>query len=118
MRMPFMPTTILQLSEILQKLLIEDANHIGRESGFIRRERKLSGASFAQSVIFGWQANPQASLEDLCQSAQVCGVDISPQGLQERLNSPQANEFLYRLLMRGVGYLVEAAGQGGDLLAR
>lgn len=113
-----MATTIQQLSEILQKLLIEDAHRIGRESGFIQRERKLSGASFAQSVIFGWQANPQASLEDLCQSAQVCGVDISPQGLQERLNSPQANEFLYHLLMCGMSYLVEAAGERSDLLAR
>lgn len=113
-----MLTTIQQLSEILQALLGEDANRIGRESGFIQRERKLSGASFAQSMIFGWQANPQASLEDLCQSAQVCGVEISPQGLQERLNSPQANEFLYRLLIRGMSYLVTAGGARGDLLER
>lgn len=116
--MPFMATTIQQLSDLLQKLLIEDANRIGRESGFIQRERKLNGANFAQSVIFGWQANPHASLEDLCQSAQVCGVEISPQGLQQRLNSPQANEFLYRLLMQGMSYMVEAGGEGSDLLAR
>ena len=68
-----MQTTIQQLSEMLQALLTEDANRIGRESGFIQRERKFSGASFAQSMVFGWQANPKASLEDLCQSAQVCG---------------------------------------------
>jgi hypothetical protein len=86
-----MNTTIPQLSQILQQLLIEDANQIGRESGFIQRERKINGASFAQSLVFGWQANPKASLEELCQSARVCDVDISPQGLQERLNSPHAN---------------------------
>jgi hypothetical protein len=85
----FMKTTIPQLSRILQRLLIEDANRIGRASGFIQRQRKLSGASFAQSLIFGWQANPQASLEELCQSARVCGVEISPQGLQERLTVPK-----------------------------
>jgi hypothetical protein len=113
-----MATTIQQLSDILQKLLVEDAERIGRESGFIQRERKLSGASFAQSLIFGWQAAPQASLDELCQGAQVCGVTISPQGLQQRLNSPQANEFLYRLLMRGLEYLVEGSGGQPDLLAR
>ena len=59
-----MKTTIPQLSHILQQLLVEDANRIGRESGFIQRQRKLSGASFAQSLIFGWQANPEASLEE------------------------------------------------------
>ena len=103
-----MKTTIPQLSQILQQLLIEDANRIGRESGFIQRQRKLSGASFAQSLVFGWQANPEASLEELCQSARVCGVAISPQGLQERLNSPQANRFLHQLLLKGVSYLVQS----------
>jgi len=110
-------TTIPQLSQILQQLLIEDANRIGRESGFILRQRKLSGASFAQSLIFGYQANPQASLEELCQSARVCGVEISSQGLQERLNSPQANRFLHQLLLQGVRYLVRSHSERDDLLA-
>ncbi len=104
-----MPTTIQQLSEILQGVFIHGAKEIGRSSGFIQRERKLNGASFAQSLIFGWQANPEARLGDLCQSAKrVCGVQISPQGMQERLNSPEANSFLYQLLMRALGYVVEA----------
>ena len=111
-----MKTTIPQLSQTLQQLLIEDANQIGRESGFIQRQRKLSGASFAQSLIFGWQANPQASLEELCQSARVCGVEISPQGLQERLNSHSANRFLQKLLLKGVSYLVQGGGERKDLL--
>ena len=113
-----MATTIQHLSEILQTVFIHDAKEIGRSSGFIQRERKLNGASFAQSLIFGWQANPEASLEDLCQSARVCGVQISPQGLQERLNSPEANAFLYQLLMRALGYVVEAQGERRDLLTQ
>lgn len=112
-----METTIPQLSQILQQLLIDDAHRIGRESGFIQRQRKFSGASFAQSLVFGWQANPNASLEELCQSARVCGVTISPQGLQERLNSPQANRFLHQLLLKGVSYLVQSHSQRDDLLA-
>ena len=110
-------TSINELCNILQQLLIEDANELGRESGFIQRERKLNGSSFAQSLIFGWQANPQASLEDLCQSASVCGVQISPQGLQERLNSPQAHQFLHQLLFKGITYLVQAQSEHDDLLA-
>jgi len=110
-------TSIDELCEILQHLLIDDANELGRESGFIKRERKLSGASFAQSLIFGWQANPQASLEDLCQSASVCGVQISPQGLQERMNSAQASRFLHQLLLKGVSYLVRSHSDRDDLLS-
>lgn len=113
-----MSTSIAELAEILQKLLIEDANIIGRETGFIQRQRKFSGASFAQALIFGWQSNPQSSLEELCQSASQSGVCISPQGLQERLNSPQANAFLHRLLLRSLEYVVEAQTCDAGLLSR
>jgi len=108
-----MSTTIANISHYLQELLIRDADRLGRESGFIQRQRKLSGASFVQSLVFGWQANPQASLEELCQSAAVCGVNISPQGLQERLNSPQAAQFLQRMLEQSLTYLV--VGHSGQM---
>jgi len=111
-----MRTSIDQLSKILQQLLIDDAKQIGRESGFSQRQRKFNGASFAQTLIFGWQTNPNASLEELCQSACNSDVRISPQGLQDRLNSAQANEFLYRLLMRGLSYLVTGDSAGIPLL--
>lgn len=111
-----MCTSIDQLSKILQQLLIDDANQIGRESGFIQRQRKFTGSSFAQTLVFGWQRNPNASLEELCQSACNSDVRISPQGLQERLNSAQANDFLYRLLMRALSYLVTGNSAGIPLL--
>ena len=113
-----MSTSINELAEILQTLLIEDANRIGRESGFIQRQRKFSGSSFAQALVFGWQANPKSSLEELCQSAFQAGVSISPQGLQERLNSPEANDFLHGLLLRGLEYVVEAETCDAGLLRR
>lgn len=111
-------TTIAELCVALQTLLIEDAQRLGRESGFIQRERKLNGASFVQSLVFGWQANPQASLEDLCQSAAVCGVSISPQGLQERLNSPQAAHFLRLMLERSLTYLMSGEAVASPVLSR
>ena len=113
-----MSTSITELAEILQKLLTKDAKVLGRETGFIQRERKLNGATFVQSLVFGWQANPKASLEDLCQSASQAGVSISPQGLQERLNSPEAGKFMQQVLAKGLEYLVETAGLQGNLLER
>jgi hypothetical protein len=113
-----MCTSIGELGEILQRLLIEDADHVGRESGFIRRQRKFSGSSFAQTLVFGRQANANASLKELCQSASQAGVNISPQGLQERLNSQSANEFLHRLLLRSPEYAVEGEAKPSALLRR
>jgi hypothetical protein len=70
------------------------------------------GSLTAQASYKAWcsagKPLPQASLEDFCQSASVCGVQISPQGLQERLNSRQANQFLHQLLLQGITYLVQA----------
>ena len=113
-----MSTTIPQLSSILQDVLIKDANEIGRSSGFIRRQRKFTGASFAQTLVFGWLANPHASLEELCQAARLSGIHISPQGLQERLNSCQAVDFLHQLLQKALTYVVSAQGLRSDLLSR
>lgn len=113
-----MCTSIIELGEILQTLLIEEADRIGRESGFIQRQRKFSGASFAQTLIFGWQANAKASLEELCQSASQAGVGISVQGLYERLNSPKAAEFLHCLLLRSLEYAVEGHARSSTLLRR
>jgi len=113
-----MSTSITELAQILQDLLMNDAQRLGQESGFIQRQRKFSGASFAQTLIFGWQANPNASLEELCQSAEQAGVRISAQGLQERLNSPLASEFMRQVLAKGLSYLVESPGLEGKLLGR
>ena len=110
-----MPTTVNELSQILQSLLIEQADRLGRATGFIRRQRKFKGSSFAQALVFGWQANPRASLEELCQSASMCGVKISPQGLQERLNAPAAH-FLKTLLEQSLTYLVEGGESSLQLL--
>lgn len=111
-----MSPRISELSTVLQELLIKDAQEIGRSSGFIKRQRKLSGATFAQTVIGGWQANPRASLEELSQSAVAVGVRISPQGLQERLNSPEAVQFLQQLLERSMSYVIVSEGGVGKLI--
>jgi hypothetical protein len=110
-----MPTTVNELSQILQGLLIGDADRLGRETGFIQRQRKFKGSSFAQALVFGWQANPRASLEELCQSARACGVKVSPQGLQERLNEPAA-QFLKALLEQSLTYLVEGESSSLQIL--
>jgi hypothetical protein len=102
-----MATSLQELAEILQQLLIIDANRLGRSSGFIQRQRKLTGASFVQALVFGWQANPHASLEELCQAACASGVTISPQGLQDRLNERGA-AFLKQMVERSLSYMVQA----------
>jgi len=52
---------IPQVAASLQEVLTTTADGAGLETGFIQRQRKLSGGLFVQTVVFSWLANPQAT---------------------------------------------------------
>src|SRR2546423_5340854 len=83
-------TTVPQLAQTLQTLLTTTADALARRTGFVQRQSKMSGALFAQALVFGWLANPHASLENLAQAAAAVGVAISPQGLDQRCTAAAA----------------------------
>jgi len=91
----------------MQTVLTQVANQAGRTTGFIQREVKLSGSSFCQSLVLGWLANPEASLEELSQTAALVGVKISPQGLDQRFTEVAA-ACLYEVLQASVGQVIGA----------
>jgi len=93
--------TIAQRAEAIQTLLTNTANELGRETGFIQRRRQVSGASFAQTVVFGYLANPASSREEVYQAAATIGLKISTPGLDKRFNQ-RAAVFLKRLVEAAV----------------
>ena len=50
------------------------ADQAARETGFVQRHSKLSGARFVQALTFGWLGQPDASLGQLAQMAATLGV--------------------------------------------
>lgn len=99
--------TVTQVSTTLQHLVTTTANQIARETGFVQRTSKLTGAAFVQTLLFGWLNNPQATLQQLAQMAGSVGVSISPQGLDQRFTQTAAG-FLQRLLEAAVTHVVTA----------
>ena len=91
--------SVTQLTETVRQILEEEANVLAKESGFIQRERVLSGADFAQTLIFGWLGEPEITLDGLTQVAGRREVEITASGLCQRF-PPQAADFLQRLLER------------------
>lgn len=85
-----------EISEVLAKVLNDEANRLARETGFLQRERTFDGADFAQSLIFGWLQEPGMTLEGLCQVFGRREVDISASGLHQRF-TPESAEFLGRV---------------------
>jgi hypothetical protein len=72
------------------RVLEDEANHAGRKSGFIKRKRTLTGASFVQSLVFGYLANASSTTDEIRQAAATLGVDITRQGLDKRFSAESA----------------------------
>jgi len=90
-------TSVTQCEAMLKHILNERANTLARETGFVQRERKLTGATFVQVMALGHLHQPQASLEQLTQDGQACGVQISASGLHQRCTE-QGATFLQAVL--------------------
>ena len=110
-------SSVAQIEEALQQILQEDAPQLARETGFIQRERNLTGADFAQLLIFGWMQHADSTLGQLAQLASVRGAMISPPGLSQRF-SREAADFLYALLQRMTAQPIRAEAVQVPLLRR
>jgi hypothetical protein len=91
------PVQIKDLAEGLQHLLTETATDLAYETGFVQRVRLITGPMFAQALIFGWMAIPDASYTQLQEMLELIGCDVSPQALEKRMKEAAA-DFLLSLL--------------------
>jgi len=110
-------TTVTDLTQALQALFTTTADHLARRTGFVQRASKLTGAAFVQALVFGWLANPQASVEALAQAAAAVGVAISAQGLDQRFTEAAAT-FLEEMLAAAVQTVIAADPVAIPLLER
>jgi hypothetical protein len=83
----------------------------------VQRRAKLTGALFAQAVVFGWLADPHAPLSALARAAATAGVCISPQGLDQRCTASAAI-FLEHLVSAALQVRIDAAATLLPLLGR
>lgn len=109
--------TIAQVSEAIQRVLTESAERAAVESGLVQRQRKVTGANLSQTLVLGWLSNPEATLEELCQTGAAVGLEITPQGLDQRF-TPEAGQFLEGLLAETVTALFAADPVAVPLLQR
>ena len=108
---------ISQVAHAMQIVLTETANQVASETGLIKRQRKLSGASFVQTLVFGWLSNPDATLEELAQTATAIGVFITPEAVFQRF-TPNASRFLKRMLDGSIEQVIRANPVAIEVLKR
>ncbi len=110
-------STVADLTQALQEVFTTTADALARRTGFVQRASKLTGAAFVQALVFGWLANPQASVEGLAQAAAAVGVAISAQGLDQRFTEAAAT-FLEEMLTAAVQTVIAADPVAIPLLER
>lgn len=102
-----------QVKEFLEQV----SEELARQTGFVKRKRAISGAIFAQALIFGWMVNPEASYTQLQQLLAILGSPASAQALEQRMTERGA-DFLLSLLSGLLGVCAESEGVMCEVLQR
>ena len=81
---------ISQVTSAMQTVLTTVADAAAVASGFLKRKRKLTGAGLVQTWVLGWLANPESTYDELAQAAGSVGIEITRQGIEQRLTASAA----------------------------
>lgn len=110
---------LTQLPQVLQTVFTTVADTAGHLSHFSKRPdlAKFSARTWTQTVVLGWLAHPDATLDQLCQMASRLGVDVSPQALDQRFD-PRSAACLEYVLHQAMTHLVAADPVAVPLLQR
>ena len=107
--------TLSQVPDKMQQILTDTAKAAALNTGFVKRNRKLTGDQFAQILVFGWLENPDATWTQLAQTAGALGTPITRQAIEQRF-TPAAAETLKTILEAAAVEVVSADPQVLPLL--
>ena len=109
--------TIARVARIMQTVLLTSADQVARETGFVRRKRKLTGSSFVQTLVISCLQSPAVSYTDLTQGAAVAGIEISGPGLLYRFTRAAAL-FMQKMLEYAVKQVIVSRAAAVPILQR
>ena len=110
-------TIVTDIAEAMQEVLTKRADELAHETGFIKRQRKMTGSGFVQALVFGWLAEGEVRVETLSQSCKNVSVNISRQGLHQRFSAEGAT-FLKAVLLESLAQVIRAKPVETELLRR
>jgi Transposase DDE domain len=108
---------LAKVGAALQELLGRCAEKAAVECGVIRRKRKFTGVALGKTFVLGFLQDPEASDEDLAQMAAQCGVEVTPQAVEQR-HSPALVRFLESLFREGTRVVVGSDRSLAPILER
>jgi hypothetical protein len=100
-------SSVAEMEKYFHMILEERSEELARELGCVKRARKFSGADVVQTLVFGFQQHPHASLEQLASFANVRGVQVSDTAIHQRFNESCAL-LLHAVLQELTNVVVQA----------
>jgi hypothetical protein len=101
------PHVVEQVATAMQRILTEVANEAAISSGWLRRQRSFTGASFVQTWVFACMDQPAVTTEALARMSGTVGISVSGSGIVQRC-TPAALTLLQTVLEAAVAELISA----------
>lgn len=100
---------ISQVSDAMQTVLTTAVDAAAATLAYVKRpdRAKFTPTTLVQTLVYGWLANPTASLGQLAQMAARLGVDVSPQAIDRRFTMETAT-LLHQVLTASLEQLISA----------
>lgn len=108
---------LAKVAHALQTVFHDHTEEANREVRAVIRRRKFTPSSLAKSFILSLLAKPGANGEDIALMAAACGVNVSPQAVEQRY-SQSLCDFFRVLLSKMVGTVVQADEAVAEILER
>ena len=100
---------IAQVSQAMQTLLTATTEAIAAAMQYERRpdRAKFTPSTLIQTLVYGWLAQPSATVEQLAQMADRIGVAVSPQAIDQRF-TPATATLLQSILAASMHHAIAA----------
>jgi hypothetical protein len=108
---------VAKVARLVQSLVGTLAEEVDRQGHVVKRRRKFSPATLAQTFLFGFLAKPCASDEDLARMAARRGVAVTTQAVEQRFTEDMVT-FLEALFRRAIRERVRSDRVLAPLLER
>ncbi len=108
---------IARIATAVESLLGIWAEEVNQVHCVVQRQRKFTAATLARTFVLAFLSKPQTSDKELAEMAASCGVDVTPQAIEQRF-TPQLVEFAENLFRRTIGFALDSQAALAPLLAR
>jgi len=102
-------TMLPQISALMHTVLTTTTEATAAALQYAKRpdRAKFTPSTLVQTLVFGWMADPKATVEQLAQMAGRLGVEVSPQAIDQRF-TPATATLLQEVLMASIQHVVSA----------